>query len=97
MLLIDPPRPRALGPVVQLLGLADTLERFSQAGVDEQVDPLEDPPVGRLPVLVVLPSGLVPEQPHSDVPRLTDRLIGAVELVLVGLGLPGAGAVVGVE
>jgi|GEM_PF-3956892 len=51
-------------------------EGVTQAGVDERVDPLEDPPIGTLPELEALPGGGVPDQVHSFV--LT-RAAGAVE------------------
>ena len=75
VLVSDTPRPGAGGSVHKPLRLAYAGAGVTQAGVDQGVDTLEDPPVGPLPVLVVLPGTGVPDKPRSVLP---------VEAVLLG-------------
>lgn len=89
VLIGDAPRPRALRSVLQLFGLADPGEWFAQACVDERVDAFKDLPVGRLPVLVVFPGRLVPDQTHSGF------FVRAIEAV--DLDLSTAGTFIGIE
>ncbi len=82
-------RDHELCSILQLFGLSDSGERIAQASINECVDPLQDLTVSCLPVLVVLPRGLVPNQTHSGF------LISTIEVVV--LGLPCAGTFVGIE
>lgn len=86
MLVRDASGPRTLRAVLELLGFPDAGEWFTKGRVDEHVDPFEDPAVRRLPMLVVLPGGLVPNQTHSVLP-----------VEVMHLSLTRTGALVGVE
>ena len=64
----DAPRPRPGCPVPELFGFPDPPEGIAEAGVDERVDPLENPAIRGLPVRVILPGRGIPRQAHLSPP-----------------------------
>ena len=85
VLIGDPPRPSTLRTVFKLLGLAYPAEGIAEASIYQCINPLKDPAISLLPVLVVLPSRLVPCQAHLLVP-----------IKFVGLDPPRGGPLIGV-
>ena len=69
MLLCDAPRPRPGCPIPELFGFPDPTEGIAEAGVDERVDPLENPAVRGLPVRVILPGRGIPRQAPLSPPE----------------------------
>ena len=68
MLLCDAPRPRPGCPIPELFWFPDPAEGVAETGVDESVDPLENPAVRGLPVRVILPGRGIPRQARLSPP-----------------------------
>ena len=63
----DPSRPVASEVVLERFWFADAFIAVADHVLDQVVDPFENPPVLGLPPQVVLPSVLVPDEPHRSV------------------------------
>ena len=68
MLLCDAPRPRPGCPIPELFWFPDPAEGVAETGVDESVDPLENPAVRGLPVRVIFPGRGIPRQARLSPP-----------------------------
>ena len=64
VLLRDAPRPRPGCPIPELFRFPDPAEGIAEAGVDERVNPLENPAIRDLPVRVILPGRGILRQAH---------------------------------
>ena len=69
MLLCDAPRPRPGCPIPELFGFPDPTEGIAETGVDERVDPPENPAIRGLPVRAILPGRGIPRQAHLSPPE----------------------------
>ena len=69
MLLCDAPRPRPSCSIPELFGFPDPTEGVAETGVDERVDPPENPAIRGLPVRVILPGRGIPRQAHLSSPE----------------------------
>jgi len=69
MLVGDASGPVARQPMLEGLGLADSLIAVTCYVLDEQVDALERPAVFGLPPPLVVPSSLIPDEEHRLSPR----------------------------